>query len=254
MKAPIRTLDTGLKPARWNVAMTAALVERHGSQMTPDVIRFHRYPACVLVGRSQRLEEAADLDYCRREGIELARRVTGGGAVFMSPRMLAWDVIIDRGPAGANLATVSRRICEGVAAGLSRLGAPASYRPPGEIEIDGRKVSGSAGYVEGRAAVLQGTVLIADDMSIMAAALRIPETLLRRRVTCLAAIQGATPAMTAVAEAVLHGLTEALDRSAAQDRPTAPELARTAALLEQEIGTEAFVTGAAAAPAAGGAA
>ncbi len=155
----MRILDTGLMPARWNIAMTAALSELHGKGLIPDTVRFHRYPACVLLGRGQDIEASADVAYCRRQQIEITRRVTGGGAVFMSPRMLAWDVVVDRRAWGGDLASVTRRICEGVAAGLSRLGAVARFRAPNDIEISGRKVSGSGGYVEGRSAVLQGTVL-----------------------------------------------------------------------------------------------
>ena len=62
MTAPIRILDTGLRPARWNVAMTAALAARHADGAAPDTVRFHRYPACVLLGRSQVAAEAVDLE------------------------------------------------------------------------------------------------------------------------------------------------------------------------------------------------
>ena len=106
--------------------------------------------------------------------------MTGGGAVFMSPRMLAWDVV-DR-PQIARAAISARRharICEGVAAGLSRLGCAARFRPANDIEIGGLKVSGSSGYAEGRSVALQGTVLIEDDVPAMARALRIAEAALR---------------------------------------------------------------------------
>src|SRR5262245_37187942 len=120
MKHPIRIIDTGLKPARWNVAMTAALADLHDKGRIGDTVRFHRYPACVLLGRSQKAGDAADLACCRREGIDVARRVTGGGAVFMSPHMLAWDVVVDRANCGGSLEAVTHRIGHGVAAGLSR--------------------------------------------------------------------------------------------------------------------------------------
>ena len=126
-------------------------------------MRFHRYPACVLLGRSQVAAEAVDVERCRREGIEVVHRVTGGGAVYMSPRMLAWDVVLDRRAFAGDLGAATRRICEGVAAGLSRLGCSARFRPANDIEIGGLKVSGSSGYAEGRSVALQGTVLIEDD-------------------------------------------------------------------------------------------
>jgi glycine cleavage system H protein len=72
---------------------------------------------------------------------------------------------------------VIQRVCGGVAAGLSRLGVAARFRAPNDIAIGGRKVSGSSGYTAGRAAVLQGTVLVTDEVAVMAHALRLAEPL-----------------------------------------------------------------------------
>jgi lipoate---protein ligase len=258
----LRILDTGLMPPRWNVAMTAALAELRARDAAGSAdpqlrlglrasltVRFHRYPACVLLGASQDMESAADVAYCRAAGIEIARRVTGGGAVFMSPEMLAWDVLVDRRAFGEDLAAVTERICGGVAAGLSRLGAAARFQRPNDTQIGGRKVSGSAGYVAGRGAMLQGTVLIGDDVPAMERALRLREGQLRERVTCLAAELGAPPALPAVVDCITLGLAEALGREPMPSRPRDDELALCDKLLREEIGTDAYVAGRAAAPA-----
>jgi lipoate-protein ligase A len=247
MKPHLRILDTGLRPARWNVAMTAALAELHAGRRAPDTVRFHRYPACVLVGRSQDAATAADLGWCRRQGIEIARRVTGGGAVFMSPRMLAWDVVVDRRAFGGGLDAVTQSLCRGVAAGLSRLGAAAHFRAPNDIEIGGRKVSGSSGYSEGNGVVLQGTVLTGDDTRAMAQALRIPEPVLRDKVTCLEAVLAEVPSPASIISRIAQGIAEALGREPAAGCLGADETALCEALLRAEIGTEAFVSGAVAA-------
>lgn len=242
MMKPIRILDTGLMPARWNIAMTAALAERHAEGAIGECIRFHRYVPCVLVGRGQDVARAADVSYCRARGIEVARRVTGGGAVYMSPRMLAWDAIVDRATFG-DAARFTRIICSGVAAGLTRLGVPARFRTPNDIEINGRKVSGAAGYVDRRSAVLQGTILIEDDVRAMGQALRIPEPALRERVTNLADVLGRAPAVADIRESILAELVQALGRTPVSDRASAGEIAHAERLLEREIGADEFVMG-----------
>jgi lipoate-protein ligase A len=244
-KPPLRILDTGLMSPRWNVAMTAALAELPAI----DAVRFHRYAACVLLGASQGAESAADVAYCRDAGIEIARRVTGGGAVYMSPGMLAWDVLVDRRQFGGDLAAVTERVCGGVAAGLERLGVAARFRPPNDIAIGGRKVSGTAGYLAGRIAVLQGTVLVSDDVPVMARALRLPEAALRERVTCLAAETGAAPVLPAVMERIAAGLAEALGREPVPAELDSAEIALCNALLRDGTGTDAYVAGRSAAPA-----
>jgi lipoate-protein ligase A len=235
-------------PARWNVAMTAALAERYARGGAADTVRFHRYRACVLLGSGQSLEGAADIGYCRREGIEIARRVTGGGAVYMSPGMLAWDVLVARASLRGDLSATMERVCSGVAAGLARLGVPARFRAPNDIEIGGRKVSGSSGYAAGRVVVVQGTVLVDDDVPPMALALRLSEADLRKRVTSLAGEVGAAPAPAAIIDCIAVGLAEALDREPARAWARDDEVALCSDLLRGEIGTEAYVAGHTAAP------
>jgi lipoate-protein ligase A len=238
MTAPLRILDTGLKPAGWNVAMTAALAELHAGGAIGDTVRFHRYPTCVLLGAIQDAETAADLEHCRRAGIAVVRRVTGGGAVYMSPAMLAWDVVVDRATCGPALDAAMRRICGGVVAGLSRLGAGARFRPPGDIEIGGRKVSGSSGYSIGRSAVLQGTVLIIDEAPAMACALRLQEAALRARTSCVEAGIGAAPPLASVIAAITQGLRDSLGREPVPGHLREDEIALCETLLRRGMAAD----------------
>ena len=44
---------------------------------------------------------------------------------------------------------MTRRICEAAALGLNKLGVPARYRPRNDLEVDGRKISGTGGFFDG---------------------------------------------------------------------------------------------------------
>jgi lipoate-protein ligase A len=219
--------------------MTAALAARHADGVASDTVRFHRYPACVLLGRSQIAAETVDVERCRREGIEVVHRVTGGGAVYMSPSMLAWEVVLDRRAFARDLGAATRRICEGVAAGLARLGCRARFRPANDIEIGGLKVSGSSGYAEGRSVALQGTILIEDDVPAMARALRMPQAALRAHVTCLAAALGFAPALPQAQALVVEGLMAALGRVPMHEAPSPSDLAEAEAFMGSEIAENA---------------
>ena len=153
----LRIIDTGVKPARWNIAATAALLELHRIGATPDTIRFHRYPRSVLIGRNQALDREVDIERCHRTGVEIARRVTGGGAVYMSSGILAWDIVAGRSRLGDSLGEVTLKIGSAIAAGLRRLGSPAKADAQGAVDIQGRKVSGSSGGFDGPA---EGLLLV----------------------------------------------------------------------------------------------
>jgi len=247
---PVRVLDSGLNSARWNVATSAALLELHRAGRIPDSVRFHRYPRSVLIGRHQDLEKcAADpMDASMDASLELARRISGGGAVYMSPQILAWDIVINRAALADGLAGASERFGTAVASGLSRLGVSAQYCLPNDVIVNGRKVSGSSGSFEGATLMHQGTVLICFDMAEMADALVGKEDMagrnaLRTRVISLAEALGRMPVLDDVRDALIGAFSDALDRPLVWGVPGREELDLAERLLTDEFGTDEFVCG-----------
>jgi len=63
---------------------------------------------------------------------------------------------------------------EAASLGLRHLGIRAYFRPRNDIEIQGRKISGTGGTELSRAILFQGTLLVDFDVDEMLRALRIP--------------------------------------------------------------------------------
>ena len=144
MLKPFRVLDTGVLEGRLNIAIGQAIVEARQQDTVPDTLRFLRFPPTALVGRHQALGQEIDLQYCRNNAIGIARRITGGGAIFMEPGLLGWELAFHRKTLGVrSLPDLTREICEAAAEGISRLGVNARFRPRNDIEVDGRKISGT---------------------------------------------------------------------------------------------------------------
>jgi lipoate-protein ligase A len=232
----LRTIDTGLRGARWNVAVTAALAELHERGEIPDTLRLHRYPACVLLGRSQPLA-VGQRAVCARRGAEIARRMTGGGAVAMGPGALAWDLVLMRG-AGWTLEGVAARLGRALGAAIGSFGLAASYRPPGSLMVGNGKVAGMSGLFEGRTLLWQGSLLVDADVTGMAELLCLPAL----PVTTLAA-RGVRLSMAEVAAAVAAAIAAALGVAAQPAGLGAAERALAARLLAEEVGTDSFVMG-----------
>lgn len=247
----LRIIDTGLEPARWNIAVTAALLELHRTGDIADTLRFHRYPRSVLVGRHQDLAEAVDTKRCRRSGVAIARRITGGGAVYMSPTILAWDLVAARQQVGANLGDAMSRVGAMIAGGLRRLGLPARANATGGIEIDERKVGGASGSFDGPTLLMQGTILIDFDRDEMSQLLKVHANVAGSvpRVASLADFLGQVPSVEEVRTALLTEMAEAWRAPIAIADLGPEEQALAEALLASEIGTDEFVTGAAPVPA-----
>ena len=251
MTVPLRILDTGLLPARRNLALTAAIAEMHRTGAIPDTLRFQHFHPSAIVGRHQSLAREVRLDRCREKGVETARRMTGGGAIYMGPGLLGWELIADRARVPGGLEAITHRLCTGLAAGLSGLGIDAAFRPRNDIEVDGRKISGTGGYIDGRTLVFQGTVLMDFDVADMADVLVLPTMKLDRRglaaladrVTSLRALLGQSPAVEEVCAAVARGLAEAIGSAPERGLLTGQEQSLANRLFDEEIGTEAFVNG-----------
>ncbi len=246
----VRVIDTGLRGARENVALDQALIESRSAGTIPDTIRFLRFRPSALIGLHQILGHEVRLEYCRAQGIEVARRITGGGGLYMDPGQLGWELVLDRRCFGTtDLAGISARICNAAAAGLRRLGVPAEYRPRNDIEAGGRKLGGTGGFIDGNTLFYQGTLLVDFDPARMIEVLKIPVEKLarrelddaRRRVTTLRELLGAAPPAAAVVDALLAGFREGLGIETQWGEISAAEEALAGQRLREEIGTEEFV-------------
>jgi lipoate-protein ligase A len=169
-----RVIDTGLRPAAQNIALNRALLEARQAEEIPSTLRFLRFTPSALLGYHQSAEQELNLDYCRANQIEIQRRITGGGAIYFDETQIGWELYLHKRDVGtADMQAISRRICHAAATAISALGVDARYRPRNDIEVDGRKISGTGGAFDGDALLFQGTLLIDFDVEKMLRVLRI---------------------------------------------------------------------------------
>lgn len=246
-------IDTGLRGARANIAFDQALIEAHKDGLIPDTIRFLRFTPSALVGRHQNLAAELRLDWCRANRIEVARRVTGGGAIVMEPGILGWELVFSRGLFGPDsLAELAAKICTAAANGLRRIGVTASYRPRNDIEVAGRKIGGTGGFFDGGTLFYQGTVLIECDLAAAMQPLALADAkrakhgiaeAADRLTTVKTVLNGRVPAASAVEKALLAGFAEGLGIEPVARAIMDAEESLARRLHDGEFGMDAFVDG-----------
>lgn len=92
-----RLLQTGPESAAWNMALDEALLEAVAKGDSPPVLRLYRWqPAAVSLGYFQRGSDVVNLAACRRLGLDVVRRCTGGRAV-LHDREVTYAVIAREG-------------------------------------------------------------------------------------------------------------------------------------------------------------
>lgn len=144
----------------WNMAFDEWLL-----QCGPDepVFRLWRNEPSVIIGHNQVAAQEVNLEYLRQNGIKLARRVTGGGAVYHDLQNLNYSFA---GPIGS----VSPDL---FAEALQSLGLPAELTGRNDIFVAGRKISGYARSVWHNRELVHGTLMYNVDIDTLTAALNV---------------------------------------------------------------------------------
>ncbi|MEK6679115.1 MAG: DUF116 domain-containing protein [Nitrospirota bacterium] len=214
-----RLLDTGVKSAAENIALDYALLQTRAKDCSANTVRFLQFnPPCALIGFHQTIEQEIRTDFCNENGIDINRRITGGGAIYFDATQLGWEVIASRRDFGnISIHELTEKICNAAASGLKRLGTNAEFRPRNDIEVNGKKISGTGGVFDGEAFLYQGTILVDFDAEAMLKALRIPTEKLtakglssaKERVTSVKAELGYLPSLDKIKDALIAGFAEA---------------------------------------------
>lgn len=251
MANPFRIIDTGVREGRANIAFDAALIDERQAGRVPDTIRFLSFPPTVLIGRHQDLSREIDLDYCAKHRIGTVRRITGGGAIYLDEGQLGWELVFHRSSLGiAALPDLAREICTAAAAGLQALGVDARFRPRNDIEVGGRKISGTGGFYDGDVMIYQGTVLVDLNPQRMVNALHVPESKLAKRqldtaaqrvITLKELLGPKTPDLEFIKIALLKGFKDVLRIDAEYGEITEGEERLAEEYFDNEIGTEEFL-------------
>ncbi len=248
-----RLIVDGDLPGAHNMARDVAVLEGVARGEAPPTLRLYGWrPPCLTIGRHQG-PEAADLGFCRSEGIDVVRRPTGGRALLHHLE-LTYSVVapLGRGPIPRHLQDAYRRICAGLVAAMRRLGVDAEltggevnlqlpgprttvpcFEAPagGEVVVAGRKLIGSAMRAHEGVILQHGAVLLGWDDHLQAGAMGVDDpAALRRAVTTLGNELGRDVERSVLEEALTTALGDTLRVTIEPGRLEPMEIERTSRL------------------------
>ena len=114
-----------------------------------------------MTGYHQSVSSEIRLDYCKEKNIAVGRRITGGGAIYFDEAQLGWELVFSaKSIKIKNLDDLTENICAAFSKGMKKLGINAQFRPRNDIEVEGRKISGTGGTYESSVYFFQGTLLL----------------------------------------------------------------------------------------------
>ena len=125
----------------------------------------------IIVGSHQNTLAEINLEYVKKNNIDVVRRLSGGGAVFHDLGNLNFTFIKNVGP-GENKVDFSQYTGPIIEV-LRNMGLDARFEGRNDIMIDGKKISGNAQAVSGNRVQHHGTLLFSSVMSDLSNALKV---------------------------------------------------------------------------------
>jgi len=122
----------------------------------------------VVMGRNQVAHQEVDIDFCRKNGIDIIRRKSGGGAIFADEGNIMVSLIT--GPSAVE--PLFQEYAQTVAQGLRQLGAPTEVSGRNDVVLTGKgKICGNAFYHQSNRNIVHGTMLYDTQPALMEGAL-----------------------------------------------------------------------------------
>lgn len=151
----------------FNLAFDEYCLENIHSEQ-PYFYLWRNRPA-VIIGLNQNAYSEVNLEYLREHDITLARRVTGGGAVYHDLQNMNYTII------GKNPSP------EPMVDALRQLGVPAELTGRNDIFVKGRKVSGYARRVSNDQEIIHGTLMYDVDLNVLQHVLDTPTSKMKAK-------------------------------------------------------------------------
>ena len=203
-----RLLPLQTNNAFMNMAIDEAILTARIAGQVPSTLRFYRWqPSAVSVGKNQNPETEVYLDACKRLGVDVVRRISGGGTVYHDfEGEVTYSVTAKTGDLGtADITSVYAKIYEAITDALRLLGIPADFSRGDQkncpnLTVNGKKISGSSQTIT-RGVVLQhGTVLRSIDLPKMFTLLKL------KNATCTQAADIAKRKITSIQNELGHAV------------------------------------------------
>ena len=131
----------------------------------PNTVRFYCWnPSAVSIGKHQDLNTEVDVEKSKELGIDIVRRISGGGAVFHDSRgEITYSIVMSRRDFEKDSPkNIYQSVLKSISHACAKLDIKTEY---GQIQcpalfVDGKKISGNAQAVHKDVILQHGTILL----------------------------------------------------------------------------------------------
>jgi lipoate-protein ligase A len=227
--------DRTTDPA-FNLAVEEAILRRRKDGLGQDTLRVWRNDRSVIVGCHTNTSEEVDLETCRKMGMMVLRRTSGGGAVYQDLGNINYTIVVKDGSLSLayDVLNVYRTFSETVLKALNSLNIQADFCPPNIILLNGKKISGLAQHRFYDTILFHGTLLVNSDLQTLSTVLLKP----KHKVTNISIELSNYPDVEDVSNALAKGIHESFGVQFSQGSLESSEIALAEELREVKYSTD----------------
>ncbi|QCC51289.1 lipoate--protein ligase family protein [Halapricum salinum] len=239
----VRVVDSGTYSEPVQQAIERVLVDRVAAGEVEPTLRFwYRETPAVPLGRFQAYDDEVEADYADERGIDVVRRITGGGAMYVEPgSVITYSLYLPRSAVSDDVEASYAELDQFAIDALRDLGLDASHEPLNDIAHPDGKIGGAAQLRTDDAVLHHTTMSYRLDTAEMLRVLRIGEEKVSDK-----AIQSAEKRVARISDHVDASRREVVDAmiEAVGDRYDTFEGELSAAVLAdaRELAAERFAT------------
>ena len=194
-----RIIDGGVYDEPTHHALDEVLIDRlDDNEIAPTVRFWYRTGPAVPIGRFQAYADEVQDEYVRDHGIDVVRRITGGGAMYAEPgAVITYSMYLPRDMVSEDVERSYEQLNQWAIDALRDLGLAAVHEPLNDIAHEDGKIGGAAQLRRSNAVLHHVTMSYALDIEAMLRVLRIGEEKLSDK-----AVKSAEKRVTRIADYV----------------------------------------------------
>jgi lipoate---protein ligase len=207
---------------------------------TPTLRLYGWTPPAVSIGYFQSMDQEVNVESCKKNGVDLIRRITGGGAVLHDSE-LTYSFITRKYP--QNILESYRMICDPIVSGLVNLGFnKVEFAPLNDVVINNKKVSGNAQTRKQGILLQHGTILLNVDLEKMLSLLKIPNEKIRDKMidSVKERVMGLNRTFDEVSDAVERAFSTKFSAQLLVDKITQEEIRESEMLIKEKYSMGAW--------------
>jgi lipoate-protein ligase A len=236
-----------------NMAIDEAILNGLIIGNVPNTLRFYRWkPSAVSIGKNQSPNNQVHIDSCKRQGVDIVRRISGGGTVYHDfEGEVTYSLAAKTSDFGTgDITSVYSKIYSAITDALRLLGVSADFsggdaKNCPNLTVNGKKISGSSQIITHGAVLQHGTLLRSVDLPKMFTLLKLNEVsctqaaeIAKRKITSIQDELGHNVAPETIANALAQGFRAILKIQLEEGELTPSEVENANKLYKEKYSNE----------------